>query len=97
MVLKNLRELSKMDISEIKQKFNMRVLGGEVAADKLAKFNSLRHILVSKNPDYEKFLGTKSRAIRTFVYVFLEYPNVFMELTERVYKEFKNDRRNKSD
>ena len=72
------------------EKLNMRLLGGEVTADKYAKFNSLRHDLTSRNPDYEKFLGTKSRAVRMFVDVFIEYPNALMELADKVSK---NDKR----
>lgn len=70
----------------IRNALNMRLLAGEVTADKLAKFNALRHTLISQNNEYESFLGTKSKAIRTFVEIFIEYPNSIMELAEKVNK-----------
>jgi len=64
--------------------FDMRLLGGEVTSRKFARFNSLRHDLISKNPDYEKYLMSKSKAVRMFVDVFIEYPDVVMGLAEKI-------------
>jgi hypothetical protein len=71
----------------LREALNMRLLGGEVTADKYARFNSLRFKLISHNSEYEKFLGTKSKALRMLVSVFVEHPSAIMKLAEKVDKD----------
>jgi len=83
-LFKFLKLLRNMGIIE---RLNMRLLGGEVTAEKFARFNAMRHTMISRNPDYEQFLGSKSKAVRMFVNIFIEYPTTIMELAEKVNED----------
>ena len=67
--------------------FDMRLIAGEVSAEKFARFNSLRFSLMARNEEDKKFLEKKSRFIRTAVDIFVEKPDVFMSLAREVSSE----------
>lgn len=81
---KDLSKLPTLSLDDVKRAFKMRLIAGEVLVNQYAKFNSLRHTLIIKNPEYERHLGTKSKTIRMFVNIFIEYPNIVMELAEKL-------------
>jgi hypothetical protein len=81
-------------LKDIKALFNLRLLGGEVPVDDFMKFNKLRFDIIEKHPEHERYLKSKSSAIRMFVNMFLVMPYEVLELaikSEKVGRNGKSD------
>ena len=61
-------------MSGIGEIFNQRILGGEIPAEKFTQLNKLRYDIISKHPEFEKYLQTKSKLVRMLAVVFIEHP-----------------------
>lgn len=61
----------------------LRLIAGEVEAEKLQEFNFIRQFLIRKDKKYERFVGTKSKAIRTFINIMNTYPLDVINLAEK--------------
>lgn len=82
-LIKDLKNVSSEGFDDIKSKFNLRLIGGEITVENLQKFNSMRHTLIIQNPEWVKYLDKKGWVIRMLINVFLEYPSIIMELAEK--------------
>ena len=71
--------------------FGMRLLAGEVTADKYARFNSIRDDLRKYNEKYDKYFKNKQMAVRSFVDIFITYNPDYMKLIDRL--EASNEKR----
>ena len=67
--------------------FNMRLIAGEVSAEKFARFNALRFSLMTRDPDDSRYLEKKGWFVRTCVDIFVERPDAFMKLAREVSNE----------
>ncbi len=67
--------------------FDMRLIAGEVSAEKFARFNALRFSLMTRNPDDSRYLEKKGWFIRTCVDIFIKKPDIFMKLAREVPNE----------
>ena len=85
----DIKKILRHTLSWLRRQGRLRILGGEVDTEKISKLNALRHELMSKNPDYVKYLERKSTWIRTCVNVFNNNPMVFMALAEKTKEAWK--------
>ncbi len=70
--------------------FGYEPIGGTISVKKYAEFNALRNTIVTKNPEYYKYLHRKSWAIRAFVDIFLLYTPEIMILIDKLMEVEKN-------
>ena len=73
-------------LGQIKELFDLRLLGGEVPKDTFMRFNKLRFDIIHEHPEYEKYLKSKSCAVRMFVNVFLAAPYEIIGMAVRLEK-----------